>query len=347
MNVKCFTCCFFTLFFSIIGISQINIERQKQLDSIVTNLNKKTLKNLDSLHFVLHHFGTTNEERVFMYFGLFPIHYRYDMKRFWQRAKKSKEYTCYYTAEKRSGVCRDFSALFQELCKRSDIPCVEVTGKVPHGILMGSVKFVTFKFRAPNHSWNLVKYNNTWHHMDVTWGKIKKEDKYVQHKKNGETFYNSKVKIVDRTYFDIKSKELYAKRKPIHPVYIASDTVLSYKTIKKKKSKQKILFTDYKYESILDSLAEDCNYLYSRVFNEESKSYSNYYIFQYYLSYQFSFLENKRTKLNPLSVEECSKHIENFKALNYYLMEEGLFYDSKKYHEHQHEVFKLREKLLK
>ena len=76
-------CLFYTSVFS-----QIPEERLVVLDSMVTNIDRKTIKNLDSLHCVIHRFARTNEERVFMFYGLFAIHYQYDMKRFWQNAKR-------------------------------------------------------------------------------------------------------------------------------------------------------------------------------------------------------------------------------------------------------------------
>ncbi len=331
------------------AFSQLSYEKQKQLDSLVTNIDRVTLKNLDSVHLFIHDFGITDEEKVFMFYGLISIHYKYDMKRFRESSKESKEYTPYYTAYKRKGVCRDFSALFLELCKRSNIPCAEVHGKVPNSIFLDGIpKFFTFKLKYPNHAWNVVKFNGTWHHMDPTWSHITKVEKYYEYEDNGEIFYVSKAKRADRTYYDIPFEEMYDKRQACHPAYYAQDTVFSFKTVKRDKiENRKIYEIDFNYSRSLDSMFLNPYYYFSSEYLSSSNSYSGYNYFWYYLNYQFDFLENKRTKFNKITPELCNEHLANLKTLLEYIEKENGYTYEDRFEEHEKEVLKYRDKLLR
>ena len=251
--------------------------RAKQLDSLVTNIPRSILKNLDSVHLKIHKFGKTNEERVFMFYGLIATHYKYDMKRFWMRDKIAKRYTPHFTAYSRSGVCRDFAALFKDLCDRSEIPCFEVFGKTKHTVfLMGVIKFVTFKFRDPNHVWNIVKYNDSWHHMDPTWSRILEIDKYYEIEENGEIYYVSKAKRPDRTYYDISYEQFYSERKATHPAYLANDTIYSYKTIKRKRQRRRIYKVNYPFQKVLDSMVQDSSYTFELSITSQANNASRW-----------------------------------------------------------------------
>ncbi len=90
--------------------AEIMEPRQKQLDSFVTNLPRDYVRDLDSAHYYMNREGRNNEERVFMFYGFFGIHFKYDHNRAVQK-QDVKEYSPYYTCRKRSGVCRDFCVL--------------------------------------------------------------------------------------------------------------------------------------------------------------------------------------------------------------------------------------------
>ena len=135
--------------------AEIMEPRQKQLDSFVTNLPRDYVRDLDSAHYYMNREGRNNEERVFMFYGFFGIHFKYDHNRAVQK-QDVKEYSPYYTCRKRSGVCRDFSVLFKELCDRSGIPCFIALGRAKPGMKRALKDIVFMRMRAPSHAWNVV-----------------------------------------------------------------------------------------------------------------------------------------------------------------------------------------------
>lgn len=336
----------FILFFSINSYSQINDRRDRELDSIVTNIDKEILINLDSVHKYLHNIGRTDRERVFLYYGLIGAHYKYDKKRMWESSKKSIEYTPYYTAYKRSGVCRDFAALLKDLCDRSNIPSIVAHGKVKESFLRTLFTFVTLKYKHSNHAWNIVKYEDSWHLFDPTWTKVDSIGKYYKVDENGKEKCVAKVKRVNRDYFDAFYEEMYAKRKAEHPAYYSSSIVYSYKTVRRKKRKREVFYNEYNYDSILDSLSVNQFYKFSDEFNNESIIYSKNSSKVYNLNYLFSFLENKRTKFNPITIKECKSHLEQLEALLIYMELRNVPFYSIKYAQHMIKVsnymFKLK-----
>ena len=59
------------------------------------------------------------------------------------------------------GICGDFAALFDRFMKLLNIESTYVAGCV--------AKFGEKFSKASNHSWNLVKIDGNWYHIDVTW----------------------------------------------------------------------------------------------------------------------------------------------------------------------------------
>lgn len=325
------------------GISEISEIRQKQLDSIVTNLDKSTIRNLDSLHFQIHSQGLNDEERVFMFYGYFAIHCRYDYSR--KGNRNPIEYTPYYTARAKSGVCRDFSALFKELCRRSNIPCLEVYGRCP-GDLKGFLKdVVKLRTRRSNHSWNVVKFNGSWHHMDPTWSTVLKTEKYYGMDEFGRRKYLGKVKIPMRRYYDCSSEFMFAKRSSTHPAFYLSTTVPTFKTARKSENRRKIWVNNYGFSKVLDSLANNPNHELSNSFRSIGKIYCHRFNYGRVLSDNWNFLELKRTQYNPLTTENCQEHLESFKAILTYLKNEHGNDYKEKFQEHEQEVKKVQERL--
>lgn len=337
------------LFGYLLSYSQLSEFKQKQLDSLVTNIERPILKNLDSVHRFIHNFGATDEERVFMFYGLISIHYNYDMKRFWESSKESKEYTPHYTAYNRKGVCGDFSVLFLELCKRSNIPSAEVYGKVPNSIFLDGIpKFFMFRLKDLSHAWNVVKFNGEWHHMDATWSHITKIEKYYECEENGEVYYVSKAKRADKTYYDISWEEMYDKRWASHPAYYAQDTVYSRKTVKRDKAEKRKIYTlEYDYNAFLDSIFSNPYYVYSSEYRLACSQYSGYSYTWYYLNFQFEFLENKRSKFNKITPELCDIHLAELRNLLDYIEKETGYGYQDRYTEHEKEVLKYKDKLIR
>lgn len=289
--------------------AQISEPRQKQLDSLVTNLPRDIVRDLDSAHYYLHNAGENNEERVFLYYGFIGIHFKYDYNRLGE-GKKVKEYTTYYTCKKRSGVCRDFAALFKELCNRSGMPCVVATGRTKSSYRRFFREMVQFKFRAPNHAWNIVKFNGTWHLMDPTWTWVDKTDKYYTYDENGRKKYKTKAKRPARDYYDTKPEDFYKKRSAVHPAYYTMTTVPTFNTSRRSMRNKTTYQTNYDYSSVLDSIDAKPFYKFSKSYFMEQRAYCpNYGAAGYDWHYISSYLDLKRTKKDALTVERCQEYI--------------------------------------
>lgn len=333
------------VFLSSFSYAQIIETRKLQLDSIVTNIPQEKLRHLDSLHSFLHSAGNNNEERVFMFYGLFAIHYKYDYK----RAGKGKniEYTPYYTASKKSGVCRDFAALFKELCDRSKIPCVVAQGRVKVSLLNGIADFFSLRLKKPNHAWNIVKYNNRWHLMDPTWGTVNSVEKYYGEDENGKKKYIGQVEISSRMYYDAPSNYMYNKRNAIHPAFYVSKNVNEYYHVRSKSRRRDDWDSSYNYIAALDSMSNNPYYFFTSEFNDEVYTYSRQKSLSYYIRLEFHELEHKRSKWNPLTVDDCNKHLLDLNRILELLHKQGDFGLDKLFEDHFKDVEKKIQKLMK
>lgn len=321
---------FFALFFIIIHSKikahKIPLNQQVYLDSIVTYIPKMYLKNLDSLHTYLHNQTTNDYERAYVFYALFAIHYRYDVARTKLKKKYIKEYTPYYTAHTKKGVCRDFAMVYKELCSRSNIPCVFVVGRVKTNLFGVAKEFARFNFFSPNHAWNLVNIDSTWAYVDVTWTSVNREIKNSYTLPNGKKG-KSKIKVVEGKYFDDSFENFYRKRKAIHPAFYAQDTVFTYKSGFKKINKRKVYDENYDFKNELQKLYENPFYLYSPTFNHIGHKYSKYkdsgtLNFHILCSPQ----KLKRSPLDPLKKDYQQEHYEFLKSLQQ--KELDIFYKS-------------------
>lgn len=320
--------------------------RSLQLDSIITNINKQKLRNLDSLHSYIEQYAKTDEERVFMYYGVVAIHYKYDHKRAKLSSKKSVEYTPHYTAYKRSGVCRDFAALIKELCDRSNIPCVVAVGRAKVGLLGGIKDFFLRRLKESNHAWNVVKYDSNWHTVDATWSRVIEVKKNTSIDSTGKKI-RSKIKVASRDYFNPIYEDVYNKRKAEHPAFYAEPTIYSYKSMYKKKEERIILKKNYNYFAVLDSLSSNKHYKFSSEFEDSSAVYSSNTASGYYYNVYRDFLKLKRSKYNKLTMEECKSHLIELDELEKYLLlkdKKGYF---ARFKEHRLEVENTITKLKK
>ncbi len=331
--------------FATFGFNQIPAYRQKQLDSIVTNLNKNILNNLDSVHAALHFTGVDDEERVFLYYGLIAIQYKYDHDRMGD--KNAKEYSAYYVAQKKKAVCRDFALVFEELCKRSDIPCVIAYGRVGVPLRQGILDIFKRKIMRVNHAWNIVKINEKWHPVDPTWSKIDSINKYYTYDNTGRKKYTGKVKISNREYYEKEPRDFYRKRKAIHPAYYCMDTVYTYKTSRKKYKNRKIYKTGYNFNAALDSMSLNNDYEIKNEFQSALTSYSRLNFIYLFLSRDFKFHEIKYSKFDQPTAHNCDEHLTEMER-KLKIVKDELGYDfGQKFNEHKDEVQKLKKKLAR
>ncbi|MFT5600201.1 MAG: hypothetical protein ACI9N1_000435 [Flavobacteriales bacterium] len=244
------------ILFSSLGVyafDNISAVRKIEFDSFVTYLEKPILRNLDSLHSHLQGFAHNDEERVWLFYGYFAIHTKYDMKRFYKR--KNQEYTPGYTCYLGSGVCRDFAHLFKALCIKSNIKCDVVTGeaKIPFLIKLKLFFILKFSKMKGGHAWNVVRYNDNWHLMDVTWARIKEERKNYSYDKKGNKTLISKIQIPDREYYNSIPDNFITNHRPYNPVHTLLEVIPTFKTAFKLPHKQDLYWFDYQLDSILDA----------------------------------------------------------------------------------------------
>jgi len=336
----------FLFLFSFNIHAEITPVRKKQLDSIVSNISKEVIRNLDSLHNRLHVIALSDEERVFMFYGLFATHFKYDDAR--KNSKTQPEYTAEYTAYKRSGVCRDFAALFKELCNKSKIQCVIALGRIKDPLMKRFSSALFRTNRLPNHAWNIVKFNGKWHLMDPTWSTVLEIQKIYEKDKSGRKIYKGKIKIPSRTYYDSSPEFFYSERNVVHPAFYLSEKIYSYKTSRKKIKKRMIIQKEYNYNPILDSLSFNENYQFSKAFTSQVKGYSGKELINYYLLPYWQFLDLKRTPDQKLKEEDCLIHLKKFETLlNYVEKENGIKYHQLfKYHSEQINKYVLRLKKI-
>lgn len=306
------------------ALSEISLARQKQLDSFVTNLPREVVRDLDSAHLYMDQFASSEEERVFSFYGFLSIHFKYDTKR--AGGGKVKEYTPYYTCRKRSGVCRDFSYLFKELCDRSGIPCVYANGRAkgPFHFKTWIKEVVLLHPKVANHAWNIVKFNGSWHLMDPTWTEIASVDKYYTYDEKGRKKYVTKAKRPSREYYDSDPAHFYEKRSAMHPAYYTSTEVPTFKTARRKIFKKKHFSEDYDYVTVLDSLGANPYYRFTPDFVDVQDTYAQRYSnngYEWY--YMLSFLELKRTEKNALTIQSCKDYIQELDGIKRYLESKG------------------------
>ncbi|MFK7787378.1 MAG: transglutaminase domain-containing protein [Crocinitomicaceae bacterium] len=336
---------FFFCFFVFTGLGQIPESRTKQLDSIVTNVDRETLRNLDSLHNYLHNAGSSDEERVFLFYGLIAIHYKYDQSR--KGDKHAKEYSAYYVAYKKKAVCRDFALVFDELCARSDIPCVIASGRVSVLPWESVADMFKRKIRRVNHAWNVVKYNGEWHPVDPTWSKIDSIVKYYKEDDSGRRKYAGKVKMSNREYYKKQPRDFYKKRNCVHPAYYCMDTVYRYKDRGKRYKKRRIYSKNYDFNRVLDSLSSAEDYKLSKEFQSEISEYADLGYLYPSLYRDFKFTEIKYSRFDKPTVEDCEKHLSELeRKLNLVKKEFGHNY-SGLFQTHKQEVIKLKKRIAR
>ena len=70
---------------------------------------------------------------------------------------------------RKKGICYDYAVLFEALCQQADLVCYRVDGYAFPSL--GQRKLPT----SPNHSWNAIYLDSTWHLLDPTWGYVTDE----------------------------------------------------------------------------------------------------------------------------------------------------------------------------
>ncbi len=311
--------------------SNIDSLRGIQLDSIVTNIPREIRKDLYLLQEYLHSKGNSDEERVWMYYAVFPMYIHYEKKR--QYKRKPKFYTPDYTLNKRKGVCRDQAELFGELCKLSNIPCIQVVGKVPFNIISFFLSLSRFKIPNFMHQWCVVRINKNWHLMDPTWASIESVKKYYSYDNRGNRKTIGKVKIVSRKYYDAIPDFFALHHKPFHPAFYLLANVptfkSSYKEQYKPPHKRKIEKKGYNFNDALDRIYNNEHPEMSQKLDDESYFYSKHSASYYFLKREMSWHHNLTSRKYKPTLQDYYCHYEYLDSLSsYYKKEKGYALDS-------------------
>jgi hypothetical protein len=312
----------------------VNIDstRQLELDSIVTFMPNECRSDLYLLHEYLHSQGKNDEERVWMFYGYFAIHTRYDDKRLYDRNAKFQ--TPAYTICKRKGVCRDFANAFRELCTMSGIPCLNVYGKVNTTFWSGLKDLSHLQLPKNRHQWNLVKLNDEWLIMDPTWSYVKDFHKYYTYDKDGAREYLGKTKIPDRTYYDAIPQNTSRTHKPYHPAFYLMEKVPSFKTAFRLDSKRDWYSETYDYNTYLDNLISQRIPEYSSVWNQGAGEYSYHKNPVYFIKSEMNYHDRLHDKAYKPNLQDYYDHLKEVDSLaNYYTLQTGTYVPTEWYHE--------------
>jgi hypothetical protein len=143
--------------------SQISQTRLNQLDSLVGKTPKPNTKKTATLGAYLGSLGKTEEEKAYAIYSWVAHNVKYDLKVF------VKDYVPKFGAEEvlkgRITVCQGYSEIYNALSQAA-----RLESKLIDGFSKGFNYYDGMKFREPDHAWNAVKYNESWHLLDCTWG---------------------------------------------------------------------------------------------------------------------------------------------------------------------------------
>lgn len=318
---------------SLHSFAWVNIDstRQLELDSIVTFIPKEAKTDLYQLHQYIQERANSKEEEVWMFYGYFAIHTKYDKKR--QYDNSALYQTPEYTINKRRGVCRDFADAFKKLCELSDIPCINVFGRVNTNFLAVTIDLVHLHITNTRHQWNVVKLNGEWSLMDPTWTEVKEYHKYYKINERGEKEYLARTKIPDRTYYDAVPENISRTHKPYHPAFFLMEKVPTYRTAFYLDSKRKWYSKNYDYSTFLDSLYAQTIPVYSHLWNQEPLFYSGHANPVNFKKNQLNYHNRLQDRdYKPTTIEDYKEHLYTIDSLaSYYRSETGIVIETEWY----------------
>jgi len=334
------------LAFAEYSLAEIDDKRQFQLDSISTNIPKESKQNLDQVHAFLHKNGHTDEERVWLFYGYIATHFKYDQKR--KKEKDAPIFSPEYTAQRRSGVCRDFSKVFLVLCQKSGIPCLEVTGRTPIPVWEIIGNWLHHMKSTYTHRWNVVKVNDTWMLMDPTWSNVKETQRIRHYDPKKKVTFTVLVKIPARIYYNPDPVFMMKTHAPIHPAFLLiSDSLPTFKTARKKETRQKFFCSNYHFSDTIDLIYAAKFPLFSKPYYSGCMKYSKTAAMLNNYEYELSLPVQKSARYKQPTLEQYDNALLQARELTAYIHSEtGIAYNSK-LKQFEEELAKKRAKLAK
>ncbi|WP_179320683.1 transglutaminase domain-containing protein [Winogradskyella helgolandensis] len=157
----------------------IHSQNYKLIDETVKNYPK--FNSIDELASRVNNDFNTDTEKVRAFFTWTTQNISYDLTKYYavrapqlvirfdseminkSIANQNRENLAKEIFENRKALCFGYSSLFTELCLKSNI---EV--KTVNGITKNSVNYINTSNYTKNHSWNVVKIDNQWKLIDLT-----------------------------------------------------------------------------------------------------------------------------------------------------------------------------------
>ena len=203
----------------------------KKIDEAMLSVPSQNENSIESLVKYIESKAQNNLEKARAAFCWIANNVAYDIRKF-ERDKPSN-FEPEKVFKKRIAVCAGFANLYQDLCKRMNIPCEMVSGYGKgYGFKKGQV------LNESDHVWNAIKADSVWRLVDVTWasGSIKKV-----------LFLSTFKRAYEPKYFATKPEEFLLTHLPEvpmwqlieHPVSLRSFTMDDskiFEEIKKQKS---------------------------------------------------------------------------------------------------------------
>lgn len=166
----------------------------------------------DKLHAAIVEIASSKAEQVRAFYVWIAHHISYDVpesKNPQLNPVKQEPATVLKSAK---AVCHGYSRLFQELCTKSEIPCLLVNGYTK----------TTDQFNPAGHTWNAIFLDNSWQLIDVTWGA------------GGVNTSNRYVKEFSERYYLTKPDVMLEDHYPLDPVWQLVSNPVPVKIWKKK-----------------------------------------------------------------------------------------------------------------
>lgn len=133
-----------------------------KIDRYAEKTPKAVTKTPETLAKYLNKEAVTDLEKVRAYYVWIGKNIHYDVHGFFSGNIKSP--SAQKTLKQRKSVCQGYAELFKAMCDYSQIPNYIVSG-YSKGYGFNPNRRIT----NPDHAWNVVKINNQWQLIDVTW----------------------------------------------------------------------------------------------------------------------------------------------------------------------------------
>jgi len=130
----------------------------ERIDSIAKSLQNKRYRNIASLVEDIVKEARTDEEKYRAFYTYMVNTFSYSYSNY---SNKS-------AFKMKKGACSTLSSVYKEMCDIAGLECHIVEGFVKSDYL--PLSYFDFIFNRANHEWNIIKINNEYAYVDVTWG---------------------------------------------------------------------------------------------------------------------------------------------------------------------------------